>query len=103
MHNALRNNLTNVQLKWYDCVDASLQFNNVNYSWWNDRNGEPKYFWSENNSRVHICKCGIKENCHESDKDVLCDGRLVYVDRIQQQKISARKLLPSTSREIVMV
>lgn len=55
--------MINVQ---YDCVAAPLEFTNVQYAWWNDRNGNARYFWAGNNaSSEHTCRCGLDHNCVE--------------------------------------
>ena len=49
----------------------------VAYSWWNDRNGIPRYFWSgSNNDSEHTCKCGIANNCREPYVKCNCDSGL---------------------------
>ena len=33
----------------YNCTAAPFEINGVAYAWWNDRNGDPQYFWSGSN------------------------------------------------------
>ena len=59
----------------YDCLAAPLQFNGISYSFWNDRNGIPRYFWAGKYSNDdHICQCGIDRNCVNPDKTCNCDA-----------------------------
>jgi hypothetical protein len=51
-----------------------LQFNGVDFSWWDDRNGDAQYFWSGSNTSKHICQCGIDRNCVESHAMCNCDS-----------------------------
>ena len=41
--------------------------NGVACSWWNDRNGTVRYFWSGSNSSIQhpVCQCGIDGNCFD--------------------------------------
>lgn len=63
-----------------DCYDAAFEFNGVPYAWWNDRNGDPRYFWSgvNNNSsdRYHTCQCGLDGSCKEKSLSCNCDSDL---------------------------
>lgn len=58
----------------YDCVIAVLAQDDVQYGWWNDRNGLPHYYWDGSNDTVHTCECGIKGNCLETLKLCNCDS-----------------------------
>ncbi len=60
----------------YNCTIAPLEVNGVAYSWWNDKNGVPRYFWSGITSNDHICQCGIEKNCIESFMPCNCDSGL---------------------------
>ena len=65
--------------KQYDCVSAPLNFNGVAFSWWNDRNGVARYFWSgSSNSSIRqpICQCGIEQNCVDDFLPCNCDSVL---------------------------
>ena len=66
----------------YDCVSSPLERIGISYAWWNDRNGNPQYFWSGSNSRVHVCQCGIEKTCFENDVRCNCDSnaKLQLVD-----------------------
>jgi hypothetical protein len=67
----------------YDCISSPLERNGISYAWWNDRNGNPQYFWSGSNSRVHVCQCGIEQTCFENDVRCNCDSnaKLQLVDQ----------------------
>ena len=65
----------------YDCVNASLNVNGVAFSWWNDRNGTARYFWSGStgsNSSIQnpVCQCGMDGNCIEDFLPCNCDSVL---------------------------
>ena len=47
----------------YDCYVAPLEFNGIQESWWNDRDGAPRYFWTGKNTNQHTCECAIDRNC----------------------------------------
>lgn len=55
----------------YDCYSAVLEFDDIEYSWWNDRNGEPHYYWTGSDDTIHTCSCGIQGNC--ADPNLLCN------------------------------
>ncbi|EFX82829.1 hypothetical protein DAPPUDRAFT_316370 [Daphnia pulex] len=57
----------------YDCNYAPFESNGVAYSWWNNREGIPQYFWAGSNTDgVHTCQCGIDANC--VDPAAKCEG-----------------------------
>jgi hypothetical protein len=58
----------------YDCYYAPFELNDVVYSWWNDINGNAKYFWAGADTDVHTCQCGIDGNCVESFMKCNCDS-----------------------------
>ena len=58
----------------YECTNAPLEFNGEAQSWWNDRNGRPRYFWSGNYSETHLCQCGIDGSCVDPDLRCNCDA-----------------------------
>ncbi|XP_046645845.1 uncharacterized protein LOC124336186 [Daphnia pulicaria] len=58
----------------YECNYAPFETNNIVYSWWNDKDGNPQYFWSGSNSSVHTCQCGIDHNCVEDYVKCNCDS-----------------------------
>ncbi len=72
----LRNHIIFGYYAQYDCTSAALEVNGVAYSWWNDKNGVPRYFWSGNTTDSHICQCGIDQNCIESFMPCNCDSSL---------------------------
>ena len=63
-------------LSQYDCYVAPLEFNGMQESWWNDRNGAPRYFWTgkNTNNNQHTCQCGIDKNCVDSAFKCNCDS-----------------------------
>ena len=65
----------------YDCVSAPLNVNGVAFSWWNDRNGTARYFWSGStgsNSSIQnpVCQCGMDGNCIDDFLPCNCDSVL---------------------------
>ena len=65
-----------------DCFGAALEFNNIAYAWWNDRNGERRYFWSGNDHNItsgrhyHTCQCGLENSCQDKNLACNCDSVL---------------------------
>lgn len=60
----------------YDCLAAPLELGGVKYSWWEDKNGQPQYFWSgdgSGNNQQHTCQCGIDNNCSYASVSCNCD------------------------------
>ena len=61
----------------YDCVSAPFKIYGIMFSWWNDRDGNPQYFWSGGNSSAqHICQCGMENNCVKDSAVCNCDSSL---------------------------
>ncbi|EFX76551.1 Cntnap2 protein [Daphnia pulex] len=60
----------------YDCTSAPLKIYGIMFSWWNDNDGNPHYFWSGGKSNVHTCQCGIERNCVEDLAACNCDSSL---------------------------
>lgn len=59
----------------YDCFIAPFEFNGIQQSWWNDREGVKRYFWAGNPSNnEHICQCGIDGSCIDSSLKCNCDS-----------------------------
>lgn len=46
----------------------------VAFGWWNDKDGNSKYFWSGGNTDNHTCQCGIDKNCVETYVKCNCDA-----------------------------
>jgi hypothetical protein len=46
----------------------------IAFSWWNDKDGNDKFFWAGANTDVHTCQCGIDGNCVESFMKCNCDS-----------------------------
>jgi hypothetical protein len=61
-------------LSKYDCNYAPFEFNNVPYAWWNDRNGNPHYYWAGSATDVHSCQCSIDQNCVDGTAKCNCDS-----------------------------
>ena len=58
----------------YDCYYAPFEFSNIEYAWWNDRDGNAQYFWAGNNETgIHTCQCGIDGNCVDPAVKCNCD------------------------------
>lgn len=79
----------------YDCNFAPLEFNNVAYSWWNDRDGNAQYFWSGSDSSAHICQCDIDGDCADSTVKCNCDS-MAPVQLSDSGVIRAKEILPVT-------
>ncbi|XP_046645806.1 uncharacterized protein LOC124336158 isoform X2 [Daphnia pulicaria] len=82
----------------YDCNRAPLELNNIAYSWWNDRSGSARYFWSgvENiDEGTHTCQCGIDGNCVDPNVKCNCDS-LSPAQLFDSGVIRDKKLLPVT-------
>ncbi|XP_046446328.1 uncharacterized protein LOC124195793 isoform X1 [Daphnia pulex] len=84
-----------------DCFNAAFKFNGIHYAWWNDRKGDPHYFWSGNNQntsgdgRYHTCQCGLDGTCKDKSLSCNCDSDLA----IQSSDIGTltdKDLLPVT-------
>ena len=81
-----------------DCIGVPLEYNGVQYAWWVDRRGLPRYFWSGNQSDSmaavdhnrrsnHTCQCGLdgdkngNKPCvdpnHKCNCDSLAPGHLL--------------------------
>ncbi len=58
----------------YECYSAPLQFDGVEYSWWNDRNGNEQYYWHGSDNSTHMCLCGIANMCADPNKNCNCDA-----------------------------
>lgn len=52
---------------------APLQLNGVDFSWWNDKDGQPQYYWAGSNASVHTCQCGLENNCRDQMLKCNCD------------------------------
>lgn len=79
----------------YDCYYAPLEFNTVPYAWWNDRNGNAKYFWSGGNTDAHTCQCGIDGNCVDVTVKCNCDAT-VPLQLVDSGIITDKDILPIT-------
>ena len=62
------------QLIEYECFSAPLEFNGVQYSWWNDRHGHPQYFWSGSKGHEHRCHCDTHGQCFDPSVRCNCDS-----------------------------
>ncbi|EFX81238.1 hypothetical protein DAPPUDRAFT_50444, partial [Daphnia pulex] len=45
----------------------------VEYSWWNDQNGNEQYYWNGNDNSTHMCSCGISKTCADPNENCNCD------------------------------
>ncbi|XP_046632041.1 contactin-associated protein-like 2 isoform X2 [Daphnia pulicaria] len=79
----------------YECYSAPLQFDGIEYSWWNDRNGNEQYYWHGNDNSTHMCSCGIAKMCVDPSKNCNCDA-IVPVDLVDEGEITAKESLPIT-------
>lgn len=78
----------------YDCWGAALEHDEIQYSYWDDRTGSPRYFWAGNATDDHICQCGIDNNCADSRKVCNCDSLAHQVS--DEGFITDKNLLPIT-------
>ncbi|XP_046635066.1 uncharacterized protein LOC124314087 [Daphnia pulicaria] len=82
-----------------DCFDAAFEFNGIAYAWWNDRNGDPRYFWSGKNnnltSHYHTCQCGLEKSCLDKSLSCNCDSDLA-MELSDIGVITEKDLLPLT-------
>ncbi|XP_046641561.1 uncharacterized protein LOC124326839 [Daphnia pulicaria] len=79
----------------YDCNFAPLEFSNAAYSWWNDKDGNPQYFWAGSDSSVHICQCGIDGQCVDAAVKCNCDS-MAPVQLTDYGVITDKEILPIT-------
>jgi contactin associated protein 1 len=70
----------------YECYSAPLQFDGIEYSWWNDRNGNEQYYWHGSDNSTHMCSCGISKTCVDPSKNCNCDA-IVPVDLVDEGNI----------------
>nr|CAH0110956.1 unnamed protein product [Daphnia galeata] len=77
----------------YDCNYAPLEFNGVTYSWWNDKEGNAKFFWTGSDSSVHTCQCGIDGNCIDPNAKCNCDATLP-IPQVDSGVITDKEILP---------
>ncbi|KZS14838.1 putative Neurexin IV [Daphnia magna] len=80
----------------YECHYAPFEFNNVPFAWWNDRNGNPQYFWTRSFEKgIHACQCSIDGNC--VDASVLCNCDATAPTPLADQGfITDKRILPIT-------
>ena len=59
----------------YDCLLAPLNDDNLNYGYWNDKQGDPQYYWDGSHNGEHVCSCFYQEEgCFEQNvKNVRCN------------------------------
>ncbi|KAI9559378.1 neurexin IV [Daphnia sinensis] len=80
----------------YECHYAPFEFNNVPFAWWNDRNGNPQYFWTGTFEKgVHACQCSIDGNCVDASVMCNCDAT-APTPLADQGFITDKKILPVT-------
>ena len=56
----------------FDSLSVPLEFNSIQYGFWNDRNGGKQTFWAGSATSQHICQCGISNNCF--DRTLKCNA-----------------------------
>ncbi|XP_032776653.2 contactin-associated protein-like 3 [Daphnia magna] len=82
-----------------NCFDAALEFNGIAYAWWNDRNGDERYFWSGTNNNLsahyHSCQCGLEGSCVDKSLLCNCDSDLA-MELSDNGVITDKDLLPIT-------
>ncbi|XP_046456495.1 uncharacterized protein LOC124203731 [Daphnia pulex] len=80
----------------YDCNYAPFELNGVAYSWWNDREENPQYFWAGSNTDgVHTCQCGIDGNCVDLAVKCNCDT-ISPLQLVDDGVITDKNVLPVT-------
>ncbi|XP_046454475.1 uncharacterized protein LOC124202220 [Daphnia pulex] len=79
----------------YDCNFAPFELNEVAFGWWNDKDGNSKYFWSGGNTDTHTCQCGIDANCVETYIKCNCDAA-APVQLSDDGVITDKSILPIT-------
>jgi hypothetical protein len=80
------NLITTIIIYKYDCYYAPFEFNAIPYAWWNDRDGNPQYFWAGDNTEGnHTCQCGIDGNCVDNYAKCNCDAA-VYAQLVDDGK-----------------
>ncbi|KAK4011391.1 hypothetical protein OUZ56_020505 [Daphnia magna] len=79
----------------YDCNYAPLELNDVAYAWWNDKYGNPQYYWAGSNNSVHTCQCGIDGNCVDPAAKCNCDAA-APVQLTDDGVVTNKEVLPIT-------
>ncbi|XP_046451009.1 contactin-associated protein-like 4 [Daphnia pulex] len=79
----------------YECSQAPFELNGITYSWWNDKNGNEKYFWAGMNTDGHTCQCGIDVNCVEASTKCNCDSAAAAL-QVDDGVVSDKFVLPVT-------
>ncbi|XP_046456719.1 uncharacterized protein LOC124203884 isoform X2 [Daphnia pulex] len=78
----------------YDCICASFEYDNTQYAWWNDRDGNAQYFWAGNKTNgIHTCQCGIDKNCVDSSLKCNCD-QASQDELVDEGLITDKNVLP---------
>jgi len=49
----------------FDSTGVPLEYKNMQYGFWNDRNNKKQIFWAGPATSQHTCQCGINNNCIE--------------------------------------
>jgi contactin associated protein 1 len=84
----------------YECYSAPLQYDGIQYSWWNDRNGAEQYFWHGNDNSTHTCLCGIGKTCVDPSKNCNCDAN-VPVNLVDEGLLTKPTFYRTSCRRII--
>ena len=58
----------------YDCSDAPFKRSGFDFSWWQDREGRPQFYWAGSQADTRYCQCGIDDNCVANNVNCNCDS-----------------------------
>ncbi|CAG0889756.1 unnamed protein product [Darwinula stevensoni] len=58
----------------YDCFSTALYDGEIQYAWWEDRHGDPQYYWDGSHAGEHMCNCGLTGNCVDPTFSCNCDA-----------------------------
>ncbi|KAI9561346.1 hypothetical protein GHT06_012303 [Daphnia sinensis] len=78
-----------------NCLGGPFTVNGIDYAWWNDVSGTKQNFWSGSEESIHICQCGIENNCVRPDLECNCDAN-VAVSLSDNGNITLKRVLPVT-------
>ena len=57
----------------YTCFLAPLSVNENAVGVWVNRQGEEEEYWTGSNSGVHVCECGLSNNCTQNELGFRCN------------------------------
>jgi len=58
----------------FDSFVVPLEYNSIQFGYWNDRNGGEQSFWAGPATSQHTCQCGIMNNCVERSSKCNADS-----------------------------